>query len=70
MKKISIFFLSETFITGELVNCVSSDWDEPYYHTFCTSDVNGVSNGVSIFIKKTSILNFLIRKPVTMEENC
>ena len=61
-KKQCIFFLSETFITEELVDCVRRDWDVPNYHTFGTPDVNGASKGVSIFVKKDIHFKFLNKK--------
>ena len=51
-QKANIFFLSETFITEELVDGVSRDWNGPNYHTYGIPHVNGASKGVSILIKK------------------
>lgn len=51
-QKADICFLSETFITADIVNKVNNDWTGICYHTYGIKHAKGASRGVSILVKK------------------
>jgi exonuclease III len=61
-QRASIFFLTETYITKEMVNDINKDWDGPNYHSFGIPHPNGASKGASIFVKKETSFKFLNMK--------
>ena len=58
-QKANICFLSETYITHDIVDNVNTDWTGLCYHSYGIKHAKGASRGVSILVKNNIPFTFL-----------